>query len=123
MDKLRGRITESEYDRFYISLKDRSAEITNKLDQLQEAGDNYFITAKYVLAVTKRAHELFMSSEVEEKRLLVKLLLSNLRIEDEKLVYDAHKPFDLMLKCSEDLIWRPIVEIFKTQEGSVNKFV
>lgn len=48
---------------------------------LQEAEDNYYITAKYLLELANRAYDLFISSEVEERRQLVKLVLSNLRIE------------------------------------------
>ena len=83
MDKLKGRITESEYDKFYQSLRDQMTEISIRLEQLQEAEDNYYITAKYVLELVNRAYELFVSSEVEEKRQLIKLVLSNLRIEGE----------------------------------------
>ena len=53
------------------------------------------------------AYDLFLSSEVEEKRQLIKLVLSNLRIEDENVVYDVQKPFDLIVNCSEGLLWRP----------------
>ncbi len=35
-----------------------------KLNQLQEAENNYYITAKYVLEVANKAHDLFMGSEV-----------------------------------------------------------
>ena len=50
---------------------------------------------------------LFIGSEVEEKRQLIKLVLQNLRLKDEKLVWDAHKPFDLILNCSDRQLWRP----------------
>ncbi len=107
LDKLKGRITESEYDKFYTSLRDQALDITIRLEQLQEAENNYFVTAKYLLELSNRAHELFMSSEVEEKRQLIKLVLSNLVIKDEKLVWEAHKPFDIILDCSERQVWRP----------------
>ena len=68
---------------FTTSLRDQVTDITIRLEQLQEAEDNYYITAKYVLDLTNRAYDLFMSSEVEEKRQLIKLILSNLRIEGE----------------------------------------
>lgn len=61
--------------------------------------------AKYVLDLIDRAHELFVSSEVEEKRQLIKLVLSNLRLDDEKLVYDAQKPFDILLNSFDSQRW------------------
>lgn len=106
MDKLKGRITENEYDRFYQSLREQVTDVGIRIEQLQEAEDNYYITAKYVLNLTNRAHELFLSSEVEEKRQLIKLVLSNLRIENENVLYNVQKPFNLIVNCSDSQLWR-----------------
>jgi hypothetical protein len=82
------------------------------LDQLQEAEDNYYLTAKYVLELVNRAYDLFISSEVEEKRQLIKLILSNVRLVDENIVYDAQKPFNLILKTADSKLWRPTRDQF-----------
>ncbi|OGB83586.1 hypothetical protein A3F66_04415 [candidate division TM6 bacterium RIFCSPHIGHO2_12_FULL_32_22] len=105
MDKLKGRITDNEYDRFYQNLRNQLTEINIKLSNLQEADDNYYITAKYILNLTKQAFELFKSSEVEEKRQLIKLVLQNIELKDEKLLFQAQKPFNLLLDCSERQTW------------------
>ncbi len=105
LDKLKGRITDDQYDKFYTSLREQAEDIAISLERLQEAEDNYYITAKYVLALTNRAYDLFMSSEVEERRQLIKLVLSNLRVDGENIVCDVQKPFDLILKCSDDPLW------------------
>ncbi len=101
LDRLDGRITDNEYDRFYQSFREKVADIDTRLSMLQDAEDNYYITAKYLLDLTKRAYELFVSSEVEERRQLIKLVLSNLRIEGKTVRYDGTKPFDTMLNYSE----------------------
>ena len=75
LDKLKGRITESAYDRFYQKFRDQLTDIAIRLEQLQEAEDKYYITVKYLLELSTRAYDLFMSSEVEEKRQLIKLVL------------------------------------------------
>ena len=107
MDKLRGRITESAYDRIFINLQQQMDDINMQLGQLQEADTNYYITTKHLLNLANRANELFLRSEVEEKRQLIKLVLSNLRISDDKLLWEPNEPFDLILKCSDDIQWRP----------------
>ncbi|MBY0110020.1 MAG: recombinase family protein [Candidatus Babeliaceae bacterium] len=107
MDKLRGRITEADYDRFYQSFCEQRDDINSRIGKLQQAENNYYITAKHILGITSKAHELFIGSEVEEKRQLIKLVLLNLRIEGENIEYIAQKPFDLILKCSDDQVWRP----------------
>ncbi|CAN5352560.1 hypothetical protein BH10PAT1_BH10PAT1_7300 [soil metagenome] len=72
---------------------------------LQDAEDNYYITANYLLELTERAYELFMSSEMVEKRELIKLVLSNLTLEDKKLRFEAQKPFDTILSFADSQLW------------------
>lgn len=107
LDKLRGRISDGEYDRYYQILRDKIDDTTLKLSRLQSAEDNYYITAKYVLTLTRCAYDLFVGSEVEEKRQLTKLVLSNLRLTGRNIVYDAQKPFNLILEATDDIRWRP----------------
>lgn len=105
-DKLKGRITESDYDRFYQKLRDEMADVKIRLEQLQEAEDNYYATSKCILKLANSAYDLFMSSEVKEKQLLLRLLLSNLRFENDKLHYDVQKPFDLIIHSANCKLWR-----------------
>ncbi len=107
MDKLKGRITESEYDRFYQNLRTQVTDIAIRLEQLQKADDNYFITTKHIIDLANRSHDLFVSSEVEEKRVLLKFLLSNLQLKDENVVWEANKPFDVLLENADYTLWRP----------------
>ncbi len=102
LDRLQRKISERDYDKFYQSMHDRITDIAIRLDQLQEAEDVYHFTATFVLEVIKRAYELFVSAEIEEKRQLIKLMLLNLRIEGENLVWDVQKPFDLFLNATEN---------------------
>ena len=97
LDRLDGRITEDVYDKFFQSFQDKIIELDARLALLQEAEDNYYITATYILELAKRAYELFIRSEVEERRQLLKLVLSNLRVEGKSVRYDAIKPFDTLL--------------------------
>lgn len=62
--KTQGQITDDEYDKFYQSFREKLADVDTRLGMLQDVEDNYYITAKYLLDLTKRAHELFESSEV-----------------------------------------------------------
>ena len=107
IDKLDSRISDEAYDRFYNQFREEISNVDTRLSQLQGAEDSYYITAKYILEVSNRAYDLFIGSEVEERRQLIKLVLSNLKLDGEKLVYDAHKPFDLILDCSDRIVWRP----------------
>lgn len=107
MDRLDERITVDEYDKYYQSFRDKIAEIDTRLGMLQEAEDNYYLSAKYLLELSNRAYDLFKSSELEERRQLIKLVLSNLRVEGRKVVYEAIKPFNTILDFSDRQAWLP----------------
>lgn len=95
------RITDDEYDKFYQSFREQLSDIDTRLALLQEAEDNYYITAKYLLDLANRAYELFESSELEEKRQLIKLALQNLRLEGKTVRFEAIKPFDVLLNYND----------------------
>ncbi len=107
IDKIDGRITEDAYDKFYTAFRDKIADLDARLSMLQDAEDNYYITASYILELSKRAYELFKSSEVEEKRQIIKLTLQNLRLDGKTLRYEATKPFDTILNYADRQLWLP----------------
>lgn len=107
IDKLDGRITESEYDQYYQSFRTRLSELDTQLAMLQEAEDTYYLSTKYLLELAQKAHELFEIAEIDERRQLIKLVLSNLKLEGKKLRYEAVKPFDTILNCADGQRWLP----------------
>ena len=105
IDKLKGRITDKEYDKFYQDFKAQLDSVNHIMAQLEEANDNYEILVKHLLILTNQAFELFVCSEVDEKRQLIKLLLQNLRLDGKNMLYDVLKPFDLLAKCGDRQVW------------------
>lgn len=107
MDKLKGSITDAQYDKFFTGLKERASEAAMRLELLQEVETNYYITAELLLKLADRAYDVFISSEVGQKRLLIKTVLSNLMITGDKLDCELRSPFDLIAKCTDHIEWRP----------------
>ena len=105
LDKLKGSISDSIYDRFYQTFRDELCELDARIASLREAESNYFTTANYLLNITSHPYDLFIGSQVEERRQLIKLVLLNLRVEGEKIVYEAQKPFDSILEASDCQLW------------------
>ncbi len=106
LDKLKGEINEERFDKFSQQFTARKADISLRLSELQEAENNYYITAKYVLELTSKAYDLFMSSEMEERRQLITLVLQNLRLSGEKIVVDAISPFNIVINEKDRIGWR-----------------
>ncbi len=99
-------ISDEKYDKFYESFTTQKDDISLRLSQLQEAEDNYYVTAKYVLELTKYAYDLFTRSEVEERRQLITLVLQNVRLDGKKIVYEAQKPLDEIINATSRNLWR-----------------
>ena len=72
---------------------------------LQKAEDDYYLTANYLLKLANKAYKLFESSEMEQKRQLLKLILQNPVLDGRKVRYDVLKPFDTILNYSDNKLW------------------
>lgn len=107
IDRLDGRITDQDYDRYYQTFRDKISELDTRIAILQEAEDNYYITAQYLLTLANKAYDLFKSSKVEERRLLIKMVLSNLTVEGKEVRYNAIKPYDTILYYADRQAWLP----------------
>ncbi|MDR3646893.1 MAG: recombinase family protein [Candidatus Babeliales bacterium] len=105
LDKLQGRITESAYDKFNTQFREQLESVNSKIYRLEEVDNNYYIMTNQLLKLSSRAYELFLSSEVDEKRQLISLILSNLKVDGENIVYDVVKPFDMIMKSNDQLLW------------------
>ena len=63
-----------------------------------EKKNNFFLTATYILDLANKTYNLFIDSEIERKRKLIKLILQKLRLDSNKLIYEIRSPFNLVLK-------------------------
>ena len=104
-DKLDGSITEDEYNKKRIEYQAAQRELTGKISKLGIADEEYYLTSEYLLQLANRAYDLFISSEPEEKRQLLKLALQNLRLEGKTVEFELVKPFDQVLACAGSQGW------------------
>ncbi len=106
-DKLDGSITESLYNEKREEYRKKQKEITDKITILSVADEDYYITSEYLLQLANRAYDLFLSSEAEEKRQLLKLTLQNLKLRGNKVEFELEKPFDKVFACTSSQSWLP----------------
>ena len=95
------RITTDEHDKLYRAFRQKVDKIDSKLSNLQKAEDDYYLTSKYLLGVTQKAYNLFISSGIEEKRQILKLILQNSVLDGRLVKYSLLKPFDTILKYAD----------------------
>ncbi len=81
-------------------LKEEPYIITQKMEEYTQADENYHIIANAVFSLANRAQEIFESSESNEKRQLLNLLIQNCRLSGKKLVFDVRSPFNTILETA-----------------------
>ncbi len=116
-----GGITESDYNKKREEYRTKQKGISDKINRLGFADEEYYVTSEYLLQLANRAYELFTSSEAEEKRQLIKLTLQNLKLEGKKVEFELVKPFDKVFACSSSQTWLP--DSFNRQNFSSEIYV
>ncbi len=73
---------------------------------LSKADSEFNKSLGTIFTLLSKAHELFKSSELEEKRRIITILFPNLLLDKETLVFTPRKPFDLFLKGGNHSNWQ-----------------
>jgi site-specific DNA recombinase len=81
-DNLDGLIDETMYLNKIRAYKVRQAEILEVMERHQTAHEDFCITANTVMNLVDRSREIFLSSEVTEKRQVLNLVFQNLKLDD-----------------------------------------
>lgn len=101
-----GSITRDFYDAKVKSYKQRQSEILEKLQNYDEADEDFLLTCSMVLELGRNAYKIFKSSEPNEKRQLLNFLLQNCLLDGQKLVFNLKQPFDAILTYARNENWR-----------------
>jgi len=78
--------------------------IEDKLIKVDEIDKDFYVTAGYIVELAKHSRELFRCSEYEERRLLIKTVLTNATWNGENLSYDYLEPFNLLAEMNDSLL-------------------
>lgn len=93
------------YDSKLREYKERQGKILTEMRIHSDADEEFYLTAKMVLNVAKRAREIFDSSEVHEKRQLLNFVVQNCTLNGRNLRFTLKEPFDLIVWTKR----RPVV--------------
>ena len=104
-DKLDALIDENLYNKKKKEYRQKQQELRSKISRLDMADQDYYLTSEYLLQLANRGYDLFVSSELEEKRQLIKLTLQNLKLRGKKLDIELVKPFDQVFSFSSLQSW------------------
>lgn len=101
-DKLDGKITEDFYLRKFNQYNQEKEEILSALKRHNNANTKYYELGSNVLELSQRAKEIYLSENRtnDEKRILLKLIFSNLTINADKLSVSYNKAFGILSEYS-----------------------
>lgn len=93
----------------------------NKRLNIEQVEDDYYGTVSHLLKLSKNATRLFENADIEQKRTLLSIVLSNLRLDGQQLRWELKKPFDTMTFCSDSGNWLTTIEevitVIKSDRG------
>lgn len=104
---LDGELSKEEYDGMMTDLQAERHNMEVRLQRLANADDSFNKMIGTIFALASKAHDLFKSSELEEKRRIITILFPNLEMNAERLVFKPREPFDLFLNMPHRLDWLP----------------
>lgn len=104
-DYLDGSITKDYYEQKRKEYRAKQKQHLEKINRLQFADEQYYLTVSYLVELASRAKELFLRSEPTEKRQLLKLVLRNQKLEGKKVRYSLNYPFDKVLFYANRSAW------------------
>jgi site-specific DNA recombinase len=106
-DRLDGRITVADYDKYVTKLKAEMDELDRKLVEFTNNDKSFVVTAEHLLRLASRAKELFESSQPQQKNKILRLLLANLTLNQKRLQLYLLKPFSGLLLDPNSQNWLP----------------
>lgn len=104
-DRMDGRITVDVYDKLATKYKEEMEILDRKMVQVTSNDKTFVIDGSYLIKLAHYAPLLFKSSKVELKNKLLKILLSNLKINENHLDFKRWQPFDVIASCYESQSW------------------
>jgi site-specific DNA recombinase len=104
---LDAEIAKEEYDDMMTELQAERHNVEVRLQRLTNADDNFNKAIATIFALASKAHDLFKSSELDEKRRIITILFPNFEMDAEKLVFKPRKPFDMFLNLAQRPEWLP----------------
>jgi uncharacterized protein with GYD domain len=113
-DACNQRITKDCYEEKLKEYNKRQEEITEQLNKITKSDENYYITMGYVFQLAQHAYDLFLCSEMEERRQIINLVFVSMN--GEKLEYTMYETFELLRNLDECTAWGQLLDQFLNLE-------
>lgn len=79
-----------------------------------KADEKFAIAMSTIVSLTTSIYKKFEDSKIEDKRAIVSLIFSNLKLNNGELQFSLHSPFDKLTNLSSYNIWGERCNDFRT---------
>ena len=100
------RITPDDYTENKLRYDQEIIRVKQQIERLEGADKSFYVTASYLLQLFKHGEKIFEVASHDEKRELLKLVLSNLELKGKTVRFTPNEPFATVLKLSERSTWQ-----------------
>ena len=100
-----GRITSDKIQKRIVDIENKLLSIERSKSSFECLDESLMISVDYLKELVSKLPSLYESSEVDQKREIINLLLLNCETDGENVGYTWQKPFDMFLKmksCSSN---------------------
>jgi site-specific DNA recombinase len=92
-----SRITSEMYDKIHQEYEDQLSRLTHEKQKYSEWKSEYELSIDTIFSLARRSKEIFESSEVWEKKMLLRFLLQNPVLDERNPIFNLESPFDILL--------------------------
>jgi site-specific DNA recombinase len=114
---LKGSITEPEYDRNRTKIEKTIGRIQRQVTENSQNHNEFQNALVVLLKVMSKAGNIFKSSKIEQKRMIINFLFSNLWLDGENITYKLNSPFDKLVNLADDQKWWAILSTIRTHHA------
>ena len=104
-DRLDGRITTPDYDKYVTRYKAEKEELEYRLVEYTNNDKSFILTASHLLELAQNARSIFQSSQPAQKNKILKALLANCQINEKRLQLNLLKPFSVLVDSTLSQNW------------------
>jgi hypothetical protein len=105
-----GSITPDDYTENKTRYDQEISRLKQQIERYEEVDKSFYVTVTYLLQLFIHGEKVFEAATDEEKRELLKLLLSNLELKGKTVRFTPNEPFATVLILSEDSTWQPLMD-------------
>lgn len=110
-DRLDGRITVAKYDELSEKIAQEMRDIDDELVKLEQGADGTEITVSNLLKLAVNVEGLFESSKPTVKNQILRLAVSNLKIQQKRLQFTLLEPFATLVEMNFRSVWCPRLDL------------